>query len=151
MKKVTFFIVLSMFVVSCNSDDDNLFLTAVEFSSIAEGNLLGNGSEGFNKQNMVISSSIAWNNLISPMNSVNNVSDNFTETNIDFSQYKVIAIFDAIRGTSGHSLDLRIMSNSNIIIVKISNVRPEEVNIPSISQPFHIVKILKSDLPITFE
>ena len=118
---------------------------------IAKDNLFGNGDKGIIEQNLEITDQNTWDNLISQMNSVNSVSDNFSEIDIDFSQYKVIAIFDEIRGNGGHSLELNIMSNSENIIVNITDVVPEGNATTVITQPFNIVKILNSDLPIIFE
>ena len=142
---------LSIFVLSCNSDDDNSEMVNVESTLIAKDNLFGNGDEGIIEQNLEITNQNTFDNLISQMNSVNNVSDNFSEIDIDFSQYKVIAIFDEIRGNGGHSLELNIMSNSENIIVNITDVVPGGNATTVITQPFHIVKISNSDLPIIFE
>lgn len=151
MKKNVLIILLSIFVLSCNSDDDNSGMVNVESTLIAKDNLFGNGDEGIIEQNLEITDQNTWDNLISQMNSVNNVSDNFSEIDIDFSQYKVIALFDEIRGNGGYSLELNIMSNSENIIVNITDVVPEGNATTVITQPFHIVKISNSDLPIIFE
>ena len=151
MKKNVLIILLSIFVLSCNSDDDNPGMVNVESTLIAKNNLFGNGDEGIIKQNLEITDQNTWDNLISQMNSVNNVSDNFSEIDIDFSQYKVIAIFGEIRGSGGYSLELNIKSNSENIIVNVTDVVPEGSALAVITQPFHIVKILNSDLPIIFE
>ena len=151
MKKNVLIILLSIFVLSCNSDDDNPGMVNVESTLIAKNSLFGNGDEGIIKQNLEITDQNTWDNLISQMNSVNNVSDNFSEIDIDFSQYKVIAIFDEIRGSGGYSLELNIKSNSENIIVNVTDVVPEGSALAVITQPFHIVKILNSDLPIIFE
>ena len=151
MKKNVLIVLLSIFVLSCNSDDSNPGMVKVESTLIAKNNLFGNGDEGIIKQNLEITDQNTWDNLISQMNSVNNVSDNFSEIDIDFSQYKVIAIFDEIRGSGGYSLELNIKSNSENIIVNVTDVVPEGSALAVITQPFHIVKILNSDLPIIFE
>lgn len=118
---------------------------------IAKDNLYGNGDEGIIEQNMVISESTSWTNLIAQMNSVNTVSDSFSETDIDFSEYRVIAVFDEIKGNGGHSLELNIRSNFENIIVSITDIVPLGNATSMITQPFHIVKILNSDLAIQFE
>tara|TARA_B110000114_G_scaffold133888_1_gene140372 strand:+ start:183 stop:563 length:381 start_codon:yes stop_codon:yes gene_type:complete len=123
----------------------------IESTLIAKDNLFGNGDEGIIEQNLEITDQKTFDNLISQMNTVNNVSDSFSEIDIDFSQYKVIAIFDEIRENGGHSLELNIKSNSENIIVNITDVVPEGNATTVITQPFHIVKISNSDLPIIFE
>jgi len=80
MKKNILIILLSIFVLGCSSDDDNPEMTNIESTLIAKDNLYGNGMEGITQQNLIISDQTAWNDLIAQMNSVNNVSDNFTET-----------------------------------------------------------------------
>jgi hypothetical protein len=137
--------------LSCNSDDDNSNPTNIKSTLIAKDNLYGNGAEGIEKQNLIISNQTAWDNLITQMNSVNNVSDSFTETNINFSEYTVIATFDEIRGNGGHSLELNITSNSENIIVNIIDSVPDGNATTVIAQPFNITKIQNSDLPILFE
>ncbi|WP_303317952.1 protease complex subunit PrcB family protein [Flavivirga abyssicola] len=144
-------IFLSILVWSCISDDDNSKMTDVESTLIAKDNLYGNGAEGIIEQNLIISDQSNWNDLITQMNSVNNISDNFSETEIDFYEYKIIAVFDEIKGNGGHSLELNIVSNSENIIVNITYFAPKGNATTVITQPFHIVKIPNSDLPIIFE
>jgi len=126
-------------------------MTDLETTLIAKENLHGNGAEGISEQNLIISDQTTWNDLITQMNSVNNVSDNFTETDIDFSEYKIIAVFDEIKGNGSHSLELDIISNSENIIVNVTDLALEGNATTVITQPFHIVKISNSDLPIIFE
>ncbi len=151
MKKNVLIILLLTLFISCTSDNDNTGMTNLESTLIAKENLHGNGAEGISEQNLIISDQTTWNDLITQMNSVNNVSDNFTETDIDFSEYTIIAVFDEIKRNGGHSLELNIMSNSENIIVNVTDLAPEGNPTTVITQPFHIVKIQNSDLPIIFE
>lgn len=151
MKKNVLFILLSILIMSCNSDNNNSEIANIESTLIAKGNLLGNGDEGIVEQNIVISDQNTWIDLIAQMNSVNIESDNFSETNVDFSEYKVIAVFDELKGNGGHSLELNITSNSENIIVNITNVLPEGNVITIMTQPYYIIKIPTSDLQIIFQ
>ena len=151
MKKHVLIILFSILNLSCNSDDKDVVIITIESTLIASDNLYGNGAEGIAEQNLVISNQATWDDLITQMNTVNNVSDNFSETDIDFSEYKVIAVFDEIKGNGGHSLDLTITSNSENIKVMVTDLVPEGNATTVITQPFHIVKIPTSDLPIIFE
>jgi hypothetical protein len=152
MKKSLLLILVSIFVLSCNSDDDTTPETVViESTLIAVDNLFGNGAEGIPEQNMVITNQDAWNNLIAQMDSVNNESDGFSEINIDFSEYTVIAAFDAIQGNGGHILDLTIMATPENILVSVTDLVPQGGATTVITQPYHIVKIPVTDLPIVFE
>lgn len=151
MIKNALIILLSVLVLSCNSDDDNSPTVNIESTLIAKENLYGNGDEGILKQNMVITDQSSWNDLIAQMNSVNNVSNSFSETDIDFSEYMIIAVFDEIKESGGHSLELNITSNPENIIVNVTEIAPEGNAATVMTQPYHIVKISTSELPIIFE
>ncbi|MDZ7613606.1 MAG: hypothetical protein U5K51_07850 [Flavobacteriaceae bacterium] len=78
-----------------------------------------NGTEEIIQSNFVIIDSNKWNELMTQMNSVNNVTKDFIETNIDFNQYQIIVVFDQIYGNGGHSIDITTISETeNNIIVK---------------------------------
>lgn len=85
------------------------------------------------------------------MNSVNNVSEIFSETDINFSEYTIIAVFDEIKGNGGHGMELNIISNSENIIAIVTDLVPEEFATTVMTQPFYIAKIQNSNLPIIFE
>lgn len=142
---------LSIFVLSCNSDDNNVKILNIDSTLILKGDLFGSGEEGIVEQNIVITNENAWNNLITQMNSVNIVSNNFSEIDVNFSDYTVIAVFDEIKGNGGHDLELGITSNSENIVVNITDLAPEGNATTVITQPFIIVKISNSSLPIIFE
>ena len=126
-----------------------LFRTS-ESSLIAKGNLYGSGAEGIVAQNLIISNQNDWDNLIEQMNSVNKVSDSFSETTIDFSKNSIIAVFDDVKGSGGYSLELDISSTSENTLVSVSHIAPKGNATTVMTQPFHIVKITKSDLPVIF-
>ena len=135
MKQLILIITLILF--SCNSND-NETVRNVNFSLIEQGQLYGNGAENIEKSNLIIQDISSWNDLIDKMNTVNNVSDNFTETDIDFSQYLIIAVFDEIYNNGGHSIDIvSILENENNISVKIDNLMTGDAS-SVITQPFHI-------------
>ncbi len=142
-------ILLSIFAVSCNSDD--IQIDNYESILIAKDNLYGNGDEGISKQNLVITDETAWSDLMTQMNSVNNVTDTFSETNINFSEYQVIAIFDDVKGNGGYEIGLDVVSNSENIIVTVTDLIPGGNVASVITQPYHIVKIPVSSLAVIFE
>jgi len=152
MAKNTLIILISIFVLNCKTINSNSVEMKNDKSTlIAKGNLYGDGAEGLVKQNMIITTSNAWNNLLTKMNAVNTVSNNFSETDIDFTKYKIVAVFDDIKSTGGHRLDLKINSDSKNTIVTITNTGPDGFATTVITQPFHIVKIMANDLPIIFK
>jgi len=119
---------------------------------IGKGELYGAGAEGISMQNIVISDSAAWNELMSKMDSVNNVTGSFSETEIDFSNNLILAAFDQIRPSGGYSIEIKsIREFTGSIIVNIENVIPVGVVTGVITQPYHIVKIPKKNKQIVFE
>ena len=115
---------------------------------IAKGNL--SGSEGIQKQNLVITTQTAWDSLITTMNTISNVSDSFTDTIIDFSKYQILTLFDELRPTSGWTIDItNITEYADSIIIVIQNIGQGDT-IFGITQPYCIVKIPLSDKPIAF-
>ena len=136
-------------MTNCDKTDNDY--NQIEFTTIGQDNLYGNGQENIDKENLTISDTDSWNELITKMNTVNNVSDGFAETDIDFLNFMVIAVFDEVYGNGGHSIDIvRIEENENKIIVTIDNIL--KGNLTSVmTQPFHIVKIKKTDKLIIFE
>ncbi len=143
-------IILTIALMSCSSNDDNLNKN-VNFSIIGKGQLHGNGTENIEKSNLVIDNTTSWNELIDKMNTVNNVSDGLSETDIDFSQYLIIVVFDNVYSNGGHSIDIiSIIENEINITVKVDKLMAGD-DTQVITQPFHIVKIPQTEKPIIFE
>ena len=134
---------------SCNSDDNSeIKSTKINFTEIGKGALHGNGQEGISQSNITITNTNDWLNLISQMNSVSNVSDNFTEIDIDFNEFTVFAIFLDVKG-NGWKIEIEnIIENENNI--SISTQETEFAN-SVMTQPFHIIKIPKTTKPIIVE
>lgn len=146
---ILFITVFIGFMASCSQTDDEL--NPINFNAIGQKNLYGSGRENIIQQNFTISDSNTWNELMTKMNSVNNNSEGFTETNIDFANFMVIAVFDKVYGNGGHSIDIiKITENENKVIVTIDNVLKGDAT-SVMTQPYHIVKIRKTDKLIIFE
>jgi hypothetical protein len=143
---ITIFIGL---MTSCSQTDEDL--NPINFTAIGQNNLFGSGRENIIQQNLIISDSNTWNELMTKINSVNNNSEGFTETNIDFANFMVIAVFDKVYGNGGHSIDIiKITENENKVIVTIDNVLKGDAT-SVMTQPYQIVKIRKTDKLIIFE
>lgn len=157
--KIQILIILALiFVVSCkchksNSSmaNDNAKMGETTSILIAKGNLYGSGEEGFTKQNMVIESQSDWEELMTQMNKVNNVSKSFTETKIDFSKNSVIAVFNDVKGSGGHKIELDISETSEHTLVTVNYISPTGIATTAMTQPYYIVKIAKTGLPILFQ
>ncbi|MBU2927923.1 hypothetical protein [Winogradskyella psychrotolerans] len=152
--KIHILIILALVVVSCKSNtmtQNNAKMATVESVLISKGNLYGAGSEGITKQNTVIDNNSDWMDLITQMDTVNKVSDNFSETEIDFSKYTIIAVFNDVRGSGGNSIALDIYNTSENTIVKVEYISPTGNATSVMTQPYYISKIPKQNLPVVFE
>lgn len=151
MRTTIYIFLISVLSFGCDSNGSQSKLTPVTSTLIAKDNLYGNGAEGIDQQNLVITDQGIWTDLLTQMDAVNDVSSSFSEIDIDFSEYTIIAVFDELKSSGGHSIELNIISNSEQVIVSISHTIPEGNALTVMTQPFHIVKISNSDLPIVFE
>ena len=123
----------------------------IEFCLIGQGDLTGNGAENIPKGNFVISQSASWTEWLEKMNTVNRVSDQFTETDIDFSRYVLLACFDEIKTTGGYKREItRIIETEDEIEVYVKTNFPGYAAPAVMTQPFIIVKIEKTPKPIVF-
>ena len=118
---------------------------------IAQGEFKGQSGT---KQNLVIKTQEEWDKLvtlITTKNSVNNVSNNFTEMEIDFSTYQIIAVFDEVKNNDGWSIDITdVIEFSDSIVVSILNLKKGDDTYVA-TQPYHIVKIPVSEKKIVFQ
>lgn len=153
MKKLLLPLLVLVFT-ACSSDSNttNKIPENIDATLIAKGELYGNGEENILQQNLVITNQTDWTNLKNQMDSVNTISPGFTEQNIDFDVYELLVVFDQIRSTGGFSIEITTVSeDENNIIANIEMTSPGDVATMVITQPFHIVKILKSDKPVIFQ
>lgn len=144
-------ILFTIVTIGCDNGQKNSNSTDIETTLIGKGNLHGAGEESIEQQRLIITDQDSWLSLLDQMNSVNNVSDSFAETEIDFSEFTVIAVFNEMKGTGGHRLELNVSSNSESIVVDITEISPEGMATTVVTQPYIIVKIPNSDLPIVFQ
>ncbi len=150
MKKITLLITALVFL-HCKPHVNQAKMENEDYTLIGKGNLYGSGAEGLEKENSVITNTEDWNALMTQMDAVNKVSENFTERKIDFSESTIIAVFDELKSSGGHHIELDIASNSDATVIHIKYHAPEGNATMVMTQPFYIVKIAKQDLPIVFK
>ena len=126
-------------------------MKTIESNIMSQGNLYGSGEEGIVEQNLIITNQSDWDDVMLLMNSVNEVTQGFTETKIDFDTCTIIAVFDKVRSSGGYGLELNIETKSDEIIVNTIKTSPEGYASAVMTQPYCIVKVAKSDLPIVFK
>ncbi|PKB15178.1 protease complex subunit PrcB family protein [Flavobacterium sp. 5] len=132
--------------ISCNNDDNSdIQSTEVNFTEIGKGALFGDGQEGISQSNLTITNTNDWKKLIAKMNSVNNVSNNFTETEINFNKFTIIAIFLEIKGGGWEIVTENVSENHNTISISTLET-PFFTSV--ITQPFSIIKIPKTNKKI---
>ena len=114
---------------------------------IAQGNILK--SSKVEKQNTVITTESEWEALGTAMDAY--ISEPILGIEVDFGQYQVIAIIDDVHQNKGWSIDItKIVEYTDKIVVTYSNLKRGDEEGFSRSQPYHIVKIPKSDKKVEF-
>lgn len=154
MKKHLLLLLCSIFFVtiSCRDNHDNdeqlESKNQINFQLIGKGNFVGNYAA---QQNTVIANSTQWNNFLSQIDGQNNhPSTDFTETNIDFNQFMVIVVIDAVYPNGGHSVDIMtVEENPQNIEIDVEKLLQGNVT-TVVTQPYHIVKIPKILKPVIF-
>jgi hypothetical protein len=140
-------LVLTIFS-GCEKPED---ISPIQYNVIGQGDLFDSGREGFDRQNFVIRDNKKWQNLVNQMNINNNVSETFTETEINFSEYMIIAVFDKVKGNGGWTIDItKIENHKSKNAVTVTNLSTGNVA-DVITQPYQIVKIPISHKRIVFE
>ncbi len=137
--------------LSCNNSDDNQLPANVATpitSTLVGKNSISNPNPLL--QNILITNQTQWAGLLASMNSVNNVSNNFTETNVDFNNFDIIAVFRNPVSNSASTVDITNIDENQISrIVTVQNLINGDAQ--DVAQPFHIVKIPKSVKPVIFQ
>jgi hypothetical protein len=149
MKTLILSLVLLLTISCTKSDDENDFETqTITPVLVGKGNLMG--SENISNQNIIIYDNASWSKIINSIDQYR-LQQSFTSTNVDFNNFQIIAVIDAVKNSGGHSIDItNIEETPNNIVVTIKHLLPgDETTV--MSQPFHIVKIPKSTKPVVFQ
>lgn len=150
MKALTFIFAFGL-NLACSNSKDHFTQQTINPILIGKGELYGNCFENLSQKRLVITNQNEWNDLILKLNSINNVTNSFTETDIAFDTFQIIAVFDDVKQYGGYSIDItNITENEKNIIVTVQHLLTGGIN-TVISQPYHIVKIPKSAKPLLFE
>lgn len=144
-------IVILLLAVNCKSTENKAKMVKEDVILIGKGDLYGSGSEGIEQQNLVITSESEWKELLTKMDSVNKVSDSFSETEIDFSKYSIIAVFDAVKNSGGHSLNLVFQETKDKFLVEVLRKSPDGIATSVMTQPYYIIKIPIQNVPVVFK
>ena len=143
-----FSVFILLFVLNCKSTQEYKNMDDATLVLISKGNLYGAGAEGIHNDHFIIYDEKVWNSLLQKMNTINTISDSFSETKIDFSKYTVIAVFDEVKSSGGYGLALEIIKTSDKIEVNVIKKSPQGPATSVMTQPYCIVKIQNTELPI---
>ena len=146
MKKLLLLILPLFALAACSNDDNNNTTTEeINFSTIAKNTLNGNGN--ISQSNLVFNNQTDWNSFLIQLDEIDNVTATFNETEIDFTAFTVIAVIDEIK-TSGSEINILTALESTNTITISSELTMYSTAV--ISQPFHIIKIPKTNKQIIF-
>ncbi|MEN2414689.1 protease complex subunit PrcB family protein [Flavobacterium mesophilum] len=149
MKQLILFLSIALALTSCNNDDSDP--SKVAFKTIIQGDHYGGSPGTIQQSNLVIKNQTDWNNLQAKLNFMTLAVYTSPDMNVDFTKQQVIAVFDQVRNSGGYSIDItNITQNNTELIVKIEQLKKGDLT-TVMSQPFHIVKIAKTNKTVVFK
>ena len=151
MKRIILLLSIIILTSCTNSEaeiENEKFPISIELIEIGKGTLTGSGFENILETKTIIKNTEDWNNLISKMNSVENVSNRFNTNEINFDTHFIIATILELK-SSGWEVEINeIVENLENLIVKTKEIEGFTL---AYTQPFHIVLIPKTEKEIIFE
>ena len=128
---------IALILAGCTSSNEEG--ETLPFTTIGKG-ILG-GGEGISKNDVVIHTKEEWENLMTAMGS--NKMNIFSETEIDFDNYQIIAVFDEVRNNGGWEIVVtKIKDYNEKIVITVKENAPRGSAVPCImTQSYHIVKM----------
>lgn len=147
--RIIFLLSLVLLTLSCSEDDTDQ-TSILETTVIANGVLPSN--EIISKKNIVITNQVEWQELLERLESVDpNILDSFSETNLDFSNVQVIAVFDEVRPHTGFYINVSkvLEVESNVIATVVMD--NTENGYTALSQPYQILTFEKINKPVIFK
>jgi hypothetical protein len=154
MNKIIFALLLVTGFTACQNDDDAQSNDPVnlEFEEIAKGQWLG--WEFTPDGTFVINSQVEWDDFIGTVSSnLETINPAITQANVNFNQKTVLVVLDPIRPVLGYNTTItNVTQFTDAVVVDVLRImHPEdEPGLTETCRPYHIVKIPKTTLPITF-
>ena len=158
MKKIFLISILSMALINCSSDDSNnesFTPQNIDFETIGQGQIITIINTEEEQNNIVITNESDWNQLVEElffrMEEFPDLGAEELPTEIDFNTFQVIVSVDEVRPSLSNWLKItNIIENEENITVTILK-EWDDFGFQALCQPYHIVKIPKSDKPVVFE
>ncbi|MEN8857154.1 MAG: hypothetical protein ABF260_03720 [Flavobacteriaceae bacterium] len=141
MRKTILIFTLLLVGIGCSENNiEDEYTKEITFTTIGKGVLYGNGVEGIQESSLIILNQETWQNLINQMDTYSIVSDNFTETTINFETHTIVVAFGEI--TSDNSeIEITSITQSKKGIAISFSINESDIDDGEIIQPYHIVKI----------
>ncbi|MEO6177845.1 MAG: protease complex subunit PrcB family protein [Flavobacterium circumlabens] len=152
MKKIVLICSFLFLLAGCSSDESSKFNeSAVQYSLIAQNDFSVSTTESFIESKLVIKDIKSWTTFLATINGQSQLTATFTETEIDFTKYQIIDVFDEIRHYGGYSVDItRIVENGNKIVIQVEHLKKGNIA-TVVTHPFHIIKMPRSNKKVIFK
>ena len=119
----------------------------IDFATIAQASLHGNGKEAIEAGLYPVKDKKAWKELLAKMNKVNDETQKFKTLDIDFDKQMIVAVFDRVLGAGGVKINIdKIIETPEKVQVVVSHKHPQGGFATMVmNQPYHIVVLPKID------
>lgn len=149
MKKIFLLLVIALFLNACIVDD-SVDPVGIDVITIARGALGTNAEEPILKGPYLVNSSGEWTEIRAKMSKFGTV--NYSETDIDFEVFQVVAFIDTIQTPANLYYGLHIFGATEFNGRRFIGAQRDtlDTRFNTFEQPFHIVKLPKTALPYDF-
>ncbi|MCF6348606.1 MAG: hypothetical protein L3J20_09955 [Flavobacteriaceae bacterium] len=133
-----------VFFTNCNDDSKTFIERELEIITIGKGTLSGSGLENIINEQLIVSDKILWDNLLIKIDAINDITSTFSETDVNFESYIILAAFEGIKD-GGWTIDItKVLEQENNILVQLENLNTGDGTLIQ-EQPFHIIKVKKTN------
>lgn len=148
MKKTILILSILFLITACNSDDSEEQTTPVSYSLVFHNYV--SGSEGDKKSNLVVKTDAEWDIFLANPK-IKGRTYEFSETEIDFTKYQIIAIFDEMHPYNGYFVDIKEVREGKSTITIYLEYKNIVGFATVLTQPLTIAKIPKTNKKIVFK
>lgn len=155
MKKIILTTITALLLFSCQSDDtdplDNPDAVVVDFDTVIKNEFSG---EPLDAGEFIINTDAEWVQFTELANSVYNGQwEPLEGISIDFESHTAIVVLHDFFGNGGHFIEITSIDEAggmiNIMVDKSADIDGNATSVHC--QPYHIVTIPKTTLPVAFE
>lgn len=155
IRKGFFGAALVMFFTACGTSNQVAEIEKpsdeMPFESVASGVMHGAGEEGISATMTTIDSKEEWDALKTKMDGVNPISSSFRDENLDFNKEKLVVCIDEVRPNGSYQIQiLKIEEYSTYRLAHVERSNSEGPSTSVMVQPFHIVRVARSEKETRF-